>query len=71
MDKLQQLVRDYGYSDVLEMCEDIITDSVSPGICMVDGCDYSTDVEPDQARGWCEVCEATTVMSGLMLAGLI
>ena len=46
-------------------------DSVSPGICVNQGCDYTADVEPDQDKGYCEVCETNTVQSALILAGLI
>ncbi len=41
----------------------IMVDSVSPGICMNDDCDYSTEVEPDQRVGWCEECQDGTVMA--------
>jgi hypothetical protein len=34
-------------------------------------CDYATEVEPDQDRGWCESCGTNTVKSALILAGLI
>ena len=46
-------------------------DSVSPGICVNQDCDYTADVEPDQDKGYCEVCETNTVQSALILAGLI
>jgi len=29
------------------------------------------EMEPDQDRGWCEVCERGTLVSGLVLGGLI
>jgi len=41
------------------------------GICTNDGCDYTTDVEPDQDRGWCEVCGTNLVKSAPVLAGII
>lgn len=71
MTKLQQLTQDWGYDDELEMLQEATFDSVSPGICTNEGCDYSTEVEPDQAHGYCEVCETGTVQSALMLAGII
>jgi len=46
-------------------------DSVCPGICMTEGCDYTIEVEPDCREGWCEVCAKGTVSSALILAGLI
>jgi hypothetical protein len=55
----------------MEMLEHATFDSVSPGICMNEGCDYSTEVEPDQDRGWCEECQEGSVKSALMLAGII
>ena len=70
-DKLEQLVSDYGFEDALEMGESAIMDSVCPGICMNEGCDYSTEVEPDQDKGFCEICGTQTVKSGLMLMGVI
>ena len=69
-EKLVRLARDAGLS-VDEMLRQVVFDSVSPGICMNPGCDYTTDVEPDQDQGWCEVCDTTTVMSASRLAGVI
>jgi hypothetical protein len=71
MSKLQQLSEDYGFSDIMEMLEAATFDSVSPAICTNDGCDYSTDMEPDQSEGWCENCDTNTVKSALILAGCI
>jgi hypothetical protein len=48
-----------------------ITDSVCPAICMTEGCDYTTEMEPDQEEGYCETCGGNTVVSALILAGLI
>jgi hypothetical protein len=47
------------------------TDSISPGICIRSDCDYTTEVEPGQDRGWCEACAQQTIASALILAGLI
>lgn len=71
MSKLTQLASDYGYGDTMEMLEHATFDSVVPGICMNEGCDYSTEVEPDQDCGWCEECQWGSVKSCLMLAGII
>ena len=46
-------------------------DSVSPAICMNEGCEYTAEMEPDQDRGFCEVCETNTMVSALVLAGII
>jgi len=69
-DKLSTLARYEGLSvdALLEACA---MDSVSPGICRKPGCNYSTEVEPDQGAGWCEVCETPTVVSALLLAGVV
>jgi len=45
-------------------------DSLVHGICMNEGCEYATLVEPDQYGGFCELCCANTVKSGLILAGI-
>ena len=46
-------------------------DSICPAICMTEGCDYTTEMEPDQDQGYCEACGGNTVASALILAGLI
>ena len=48
-----------------------MTDSVCPAICMTEGCDYTAGMEPDQKEGYCEACGGNTVVSVLVLAGLI
>jgi hypothetical protein len=35
------------------------------------GCDYTAEMEPDQDRGWCEVCNTNSMKSALVLAGII
>lgn len=57
----------YGYCDVLDMLEDTMLDSVSPGICE---CGYTTEVEPD-GDGWCEKCNQPSCHSVLKLASII
>ena len=71
MGKLKRLADDYGFKDVMDMFEAATFDSVSPGICMNNGCSYSTEVEPDQERGWCEECGTNSVRSALILGGII
>ena len=68
--KLGELAEQYGVT-IDEMLGEAVFDGVSPGICINDGCDYTTDVEPDQNRGWCEICQTNTVQSALVLAGMI
>jgi hypothetical protein len=69
--KLAELVESEGYDTLEQFLEDNVHDSVVPGICMADQCDYTTEVEPDQDRGWCECCCDNTVASALMLAEII
>jgi hypothetical protein len=69
--KLDELVASEGYDCLEELLEAIILDSVSPGICVNPGCNYTTEVEPDQDRGYCEECRTQTVKSALILAGII
>jgi hypothetical protein len=70
-DKLKKLSENEGFDTVIAMLEEATFDSVSPGICTKPGCGYSTEVEPDQDRGWCESCNEGTVASALVLAGMI
>jgi hypothetical protein len=69
--KLHQLIESEGYDTLEAFLEDNAHDSVVPGICLIERCDYTTGVEPDQDRGWCECCCDNTVASALVLAGVI
>ena len=69
--KLDQLVEAEGYDSLEDLLAAAVGDSVSPAICLNDGCDYTTEMEPDQDRGWCEACRTNTVASALVLAGII
>ena len=69
--KLSRLVESEGYPNLEQLLRDAAFDCVSPGICLTDGCDYTTEVEPDQDRGWCECCCDNTVASALVLAEII
>lgn len=71
MTKLEQLSNDYGFEDIMDMLEAAMMDGVCPAICMNPGCNYTTDMEPDQSRGWCEECGTNSVKSALVLAGII
>jgi hypothetical protein len=68
--KLEELADACGMS-VDELLESAAIDSVVPGICTNDGCDYTAEYEPDQDAGWCEECDTGTVASALVLAGVI
>jgi hypothetical protein len=39
--------------DLLKACT---ADSVCPAICMTEGCDHTSEMEPDQDAGYCEAC---------------
>lgn len=69
--KNEQLAEDYGFSDVMDMLEMASIDSMVPGICVNDDCNYSTDVEPDQREGYCENCGTQTVQSCLIIEEII
>ena len=69
--KLDQLVDSEGYDSLDDLIAATISDSVSPAICLNEGCDYTAEMEPDQREGWCEACGTNTVASALILAGFI
>lgn len=69
--KAEQLAKDWGYEDEYEAAEELITDSVCPGICMNSDCDYSTEVEPDCSTGYCEECGTQSVQSLFILMGIM
>jgi len=70
-EKLAILAAEYGFADPVYMCANAITDNICPSICMNPDCDYTTDMEPDQREGWCEVCDTNTVVSAMVLLGVI
>jgi hypothetical protein len=67
--KLKQILESEGYDTLDALLDAVITDSVSPAACL--NCSYTTEMEPDQDRGYCENCETNTVVSALVLAGLV
>ena len=69
-EKLEELADAWGLT-VDELLNEYATDCVVPGICMNEECDYTTQYEPDQDSGWCEMCNTGTVASALILAGVI
>lgn len=68
-DAIEALIGIEGFDTYEEFLEEYVIESVIPGICTQ--CHYTTFVEPDQDRGWCEECKANTVQSGLILGGVI
>jgi hypothetical protein len=69
--KLMKLCDGAGFACLDDLLAASITDSVCPAICMTEGCDYTTEMEPDQTEGYCEACGGNTVVSALVLAGII
>ena len=69
--KIQKLAYLEGFDTVEELLDAAVSDSVCPGICVRPSCDYTTEVEPDQRHGYCEVCGTQTVKSCLILAGIM
>jgi hypothetical protein len=69
--KLMKLCDAAGFNSLADLLAASITDSVCPAICMTEGCDYTTEMEPDQTEGYCEACGGNTVVSALVLAGII
>ena len=69
--KLMKLCDLEGYKRLDDLLQASVTDSICPSICMTEGCDYTTEMEPDQDAGYCEACGGNTVTSALVLAGLI
>jgi hypothetical protein len=60
-----------GYDELDDLLRDVIGHSVSPAICIERTCDYTTEMEPDQTRGYCEACGKNTVVAAPILAGII
>ena len=69
--KLTKLIEIEGYDDDVALIADAAADSVCPAICMNEGCDYVTEMEPDQDRGWCESRGTNSMKSVLVLASII
>ena len=70
-EKLQELADIEGYEITTDLLEASAGDSLCPAICMNPGCDSTDQLKPDQSEGWCDECEANTMQSALVLAGII
>ena len=68
--KLEKLALIEG-QEVMEMLQSATFGGSCMGICTNKGCDYTSEVEPDQDKGYCEECDTNTVASCTMLAGII
>jgi hypothetical protein len=72
--KLAKLVEFEGFEDESELFAAAMSDSVCPAICCNPDnpeCDYTEEKEPDSREGWCEECQAGTMVSALVLGGII
>ena len=67
--RLQLVAEDQGMT-VEDMLNHFATDSVVPGIC-VKCHSIHESCEPDATDNWCDECDAGTVKSILILAGVI
>ena len=72
--KLNKLCEIEGFEHETDLFAASISDSVCPAICCNPDnpdCDYTAEMEPDQDRGWCEKCQRGTMVSALVLGGII
>ena len=69
--KLMKLCDLECFQRVEDLVKASMRDSVCPAICMTEGCDHITEMERDQDEGYCEACGGNTMVSALVLAGLI
>jgi len=72
--KLAKLIEIEGFEDENALFAAAMTDGVCPASCCNPDnpeCDYTEDKEPDSREGWCDECEAGTMVSALALGGLI
>ena len=70
-DKKLQYLCDYYDMSIGEFMDEYMLESIIPGICMNVGCNNIEEYEPDQNRGWCEVCGTTSVKSLFCLLGVM
>ena len=70
-EKLMKLFDAEGFESLDDLLQAVASDSICPAICMTEGCDHTAQMEPDQDEGYCEACGGNTVVSALVLAGLI
>ena len=72
--KLKALCEIEGFEDEADLFAAAMTNSVSAAICCNPDnpdCDYSEEKEPDSRDGWCEECQRGTMVSALVLGGII
>jgi hypothetical protein len=69
--KLMMVCESEGFASIDDLLALVAADSVCPAICMSEGCDYIAPMESDQENGYCEKCSGNTMVSVLVLVGLI
>ena len=69
--KLAKLMEIEGYDNFEELAQVILSNSVSPAICMNEDCNFTCEMEPDQDAGYCEEFRTNSMHSAVILAGLI
>ena len=69
--KLAKLIEIEGFDSIEDLIAAVFSDTVSPAICMNEGCDFTCEMEPDQDAGYCEECHTNTMKAAPVLAGLI
>jgi hypothetical protein len=69
--KLMKLCDSEGLTEIDDLLALSVADSMCPAICMTEGCDHIAPMESDQEEGHCESCGGNTMVSALILAGLI
>lgn len=69
--KLKKLCEIEGYESIQALLAAVLTDAVSPAICMSADCSYTCEMEPDQRRGYCDECRRNTMVAAPVLAGVI
>jgi hypothetical protein len=69
--KLAKLSEIEGYDSIEDLIAAVFSDTVSPAICMNEGCDFTCEMEPDQDAGYCEECHTNTMKAAPVLAAII
>ena len=69
--KLMKVCEAEGFATVDDLIALSVADSVCPAICMMERCDHVAPMESDQENGYCEECSSNTMVSVLVLVGLI
>jgi hypothetical protein len=60
--KLMKLCDLEGYKRLHDFLNASMRDSLCPAICMMEGCDYTTEMECRQDAGYCEACGGKAVV---------